>query len=125
MTVTANFVRTAEPAQGSDGIGILYGGMLAACDQDSEGIADFTLADADFSAPGTVVTGTYENVPDGTFYIVAFLDDNENADPNDPGPDSADLVASEGFGPGCVEVTVSGSDITAPEALQLNLVYPL
>lgn len=124
VQVTANFVRTADPGQGNDAIGILYAGMLSECDQESDDISSFTLEGADFSGDGTVVTGVYENVPDGTHYIVAFLDDNENADPNDPGPDLGDLAAAEGFGPLCVEVTVSGADVTAPEALPLNLVVP-
>jgi len=62
----------------------------------------------------------------GTYFLVAFLDDNLNADPNDPYADNADLVTAEGFAPGCVEVTiVDGQMATAPAPVDLNLVYPL
>jgi hypothetical protein len=119
-------VRTIEPAAGNDGIGDLYVGLLAECAQDAPTVGDGDqIVGADLSAPGATVMYEIPNVPDGTFYVVAFLDDNQNADPVDGGPDMGDIVTAEGFGPGCVEVTVSGGNsAVAPSPVELNFLYP-
>ena len=48
-----------------------------------------------------------------------------NAAAGDGMPDMGDLVTAEGLGPGCVEVTVAGAaSVVAPEAVDLNFLYP-
>lgn len=118
-------IRSVEPAAGNDAIGNLYVGLLAECQQDAASVGDGAqVMDADFSAPGATVMYEIPDVPDGTYYVVAFLDDNGNSTP-DSGPDMGDLVTAEGLGPGCVEVTVAGAaSVVAPEAVDLNFLYP-
>jgi hypothetical protein len=119
-------VRVVPFGNMDDGIGDLYVGLLAACDQDAETVGDGDMiAGADFSMDGATVQYTIRQVPDGTHYVVAFLDDDLNADPEDPGPDLGDMATAEGLGPKCVEVTVSaGADVVAPAAVELNIVVP-
>jgi hypothetical protein len=120
-------IRSVAPAAGQDAIGTLYVGLLVECTADSAQAGGATPVEgADLSAEGSQVLYEVTGVPAGTYYLVAFLDDNVNADPNDPYADSADLVTAEGFAPGCVEVTiVEGQMTTAPAPVNLNLVYPL
>lgn len=120
-------IRSVAPAVGQDAIGTLYVGLLVQCTADSEQAGGATpVENADLSADGSQVLYEVTGVAAGTYYLVAFLDDNLNADPNDPYADNADLVTAEGFAPGCVEVTiVEGQVATAPAPVDLNLVYPL
>jgi hypothetical protein len=119
-------IRSVAPAVGQDAIGTLYVGLLIQCTADSASAGGATPVAADLSAEGSQALYEVTGVAPGTYYLVAFLDDNGNADPNDPYADNADLVTAEGFAPGCVEVTiVDGQMATAPEAVNLNLVYPL
>jgi hypothetical protein len=120
-------IRSVAPAAGQDAIGTLYVGLLVECTADSAQAGGATpVMGADLSAEGSQVLYEVTGVAPGTYYLVAFLDDNLNADPNDPYADSADLVTAEGFAPGCVEVTiVDGQMTTAPAPVNLNLVYPL
>ena len=120
-------IRSVAPAVGQDAIGTLYVGLLVECTADSAQAGGATPVEgADLSADGSQVLYEVTGVAAGTYYIVAFLDDNLNADPNDPYADNADLVTAEGFAPGCVEVTiVDGQMATAPAPVNLNLVYPL
>jgi hypothetical protein len=120
-------VRSVAPAVGQDAIGTLYVGLLVECTADSEQAGGATpVENADLSADGSQVLYEVTGVAPGTYYIVAFLDDNLNADATNPYADNADLVTAEGFAPGCVQVTiVDGQMATAPAAVDLNLVYPL
>lgn len=119
-------IRSVAPAAGQDAIGTLYVGLLIQCTADSEQAGGATPVAADLSAEGSQALYEVTGVAPGTYYLVAFLDDNGNADPNSPYADNADLVTAEGFAPGCVEVTiVDGQMTTAPAAVNLNLVYPL
>lgn len=120
-------IRSVAPAAGQDGIGTLYVGLLVQCTADSEQAGGATpVENADLSADGSQVLYEVTGVAAGTYYIVAFLDDNLNADAANPYADNADLVTAEGFAPGCVEVTVVDGQMTnAPEPVNLNLVYPL
>jgi hypothetical protein len=120
-------IRSVAPAAGQDGIGTLYVGLLVQCTADSEQAGGATpVENADLSADGSQVLYEVTGVAAGTYYIVAFLDDNLNADAANPYADNADLVTAEGFAPGCVEVTVvDGQMANAPEPVNLNLVYPL
>lgn len=120
-------IRSVAPAVGQDGIGTLYVGLLIECTADSASAGGATPVEgADLSTDGAQVLYEVTGIAPGTYYMVAFLDDNLNADPNDPYADNADLVTAEGFAPGCVEVTiVDGQMVNAPEPINLNLVYPL
>lgn len=119
-------IRSVAPAVGQDAIGTLYVGLLIECTADSAQAGGATPVAADLSAEGSQALYEVTGVAPGTYYLVAFLDDNGNADPNSPYADNADLVTAEGFAPGCVEVTiVDGQMATAPAAVDLNLVYPL
>jgi hypothetical protein len=126
-SVRGAVIRSVEPAAGDDAIGDLYVGLLAECAQDAATVGDGDqIMGADLMAPGATVMYEIPNVPDGTFYVVAFLDDDMNADPVMGEPDTDDLVTADGFGPGCVEVTVAGgASVVAPTAVNLNLLYPL
>jgi hypothetical protein len=120
-------IRSVAPAAGQDAIGTLYVGLLVECTADSASAGGATpIEGADLSADGSQVLYEVTGIAAGTYYLVAFLDDNLNADAADPYADSADLVTAEGFAPGCVEVTVvDGQMTTAPAPVNLNLVYPL
>ncbi|MBC8073582.1 MAG: hypothetical protein IAG13_34995 [Deltaproteobacteria bacterium] len=119
-------VRSVSPAVGEDAVGTLYVGLLIECTADSAQAGGATPVDADLSADGSQALYEVTGVAPGTYYLVAFLDDNLNADASDPYADNKDLVTAEGFAPGCVQVTVVDGEIaTAPEAINLNLVYPL
>lgn len=120
-------IRSVAPAVGQDAIGTLYVGLLIECTADSEQAGGATpVMGADLSAEGSQVLYEVTGVAPGTYYLVAFLDDNLNADATNPYADNADLVTAEGFAPGCVEVTITEGEIaTAPAAVNLNLVYPL
>ncbi|MBK6918236.1 MAG: hypothetical protein IPH07_12640 [Deltaproteobacteria bacterium] len=120
-------VRSVAPAPGQDAIGTLYVGLLLECTADSAQAGGATpVMGADLSAEGSQALYEVTGVAPGTYFLVAFLDDNLNADPNAPYADNADLVTANGFAPGCVEVTiVDGQMTTAPAAVNLNLVYPL
>lgn len=120
-------IRSVAPAVGQDAVGTLYVGLLLQCTADSEQAGGATPVEgADLSAEGSQVLYEVTGVAAGTYYLVAFLDDNLNADTSNPYADNADLVTAEGFAPGCVEVTITDGEIaTAPAAVNLNLVYPL
>ncbi len=120
-------VRSVAPAPGQDAIGTLYVGLLLECTADSAQAGGATpVMGADLSAEGSQALYEVTGVAPGTYFLVAFLDDNLNADPNAPYADNADLVTANGFAPGCVEVTIiDGQMTTAPAAVNLNLVYPL
>jgi hypothetical protein len=120
-------IRSVAPAVGQDAIGTLYVGLLVQCTADSEQAGGATPVEgADLSADGSQVLYEVTGVAAGTYYMVAFLDDNLNADAANPYADNADLVTAEGFAPGCVEVTiVDGQMVNAPAPIDLNLVYPL
>jgi hypothetical protein len=121
-SVRGAVIRSVEPAAGNDGIGDLYVGLLAECSQDAAQVGSAMVMNADLSAAGSNVMYEILDVPDGTFFVVAFMDDNGNA--ADGMPDMGDLVTADGLGPGCVEVTVAGADVVAPEAVNLNFLYP-
>ena len=125
-TVSGVVVRVVPFGNQDDGIGDLYVGLLAECMQGADTVGDGdAIIGADFSRDGAEVEYTITDVPDGTHYIVAFLDDDQNTDPDDPDPDRGDMATADGFGPGCVEVTVAGgADVTAPANVELNIVVP-
>jgi hypothetical protein len=81
-----------------------------------------TLESADLSMDSSTVPYSIANLPVGqTLYVTAFLDDDDNADPQGPVPASGDLVALMGLMP--ITVTLSGSGETRKD-LPLNVAIP-
>lgn len=108
-------------AEDNDGIGTLY--VTAFVDEcGGQAVATTNVVDADLSDPDGAVSFEFEEVPAGTYFVNAFLDDNGDFDPDDPGPNKGDIVMAEGVGPGCLEVTVDADVVDAD--LVLNLVLP-
>ena len=112
-----------QPWKGNDLAGPYFLAMFDACNADppSPPIANGG-GEADLS-DGNTAPFEFTDVPNGTWYIVAFLDDNGNVDPKNPAPDQGDLVLADGFDPGCVEVVVDGADVTDVD-VALNFVLP-
>lgn len=108
---------------GDDGVGTLYVGLLAACDQDAASLGGTSVLGANLSQVGSPVAYTLEGLPNGTYYVAGFLDDDVNADPLDPYADMGDLAFAEGFGVGCVEVVIADADATGAD-FQLNINVP-
>ena len=125
-TVSGVVVRVVPFGNMDDGIGDLYVGLLAECMQNAETVGEGArVVGADFSEDGAEVEYTITEVPDGTHYIVGFLDDDQNTDPDDPDPDRGDMATAQGLGPACVAVTVAGgADVQAPANVELNIVVP-
>jgi hypothetical protein len=109
---------------GDDGIGTLYVGALEACDQSAASAGGAMVEMADLSAVDTPVAYSIDGLPNGTYYITGFLDDDENADPRMVDADMGDLAFAQGFSPGCVEVVVDNADVTGVDfALNINLPF--
>ena len=116
--------RSAMPAIGQDAIGDIYLGLLVSCDQGAESVASTMIADGDLSANGASIDYMITGVPDGSYYLAGFMDDNGNADAMDPDADMGDLASAEGFGPGCTEVTVADGMDEMGVDIDFNLVVP-
>lgn len=120
--VVSGFVtRSVEPSAEGDATGTLYLSLMQTCETGASAIEGMEIADADLSGNGTNVPFVFNDIAPGTYQLTGFLDDNGNFD--GAGPDLGDLVAVEGVGPGCVEVTVGATDVQNV-ALDLNFVMP-
>ena len=108
---------------GDDGVGTLYVGVLAACDQNAASLGGTSVLGANLSQVGSPVAYTLEGLPNGTYYVAGFLDDDVNADPENPYADMGDLAFAEGFGVGCVEVVIADADASGAD-FQLNINVP-
>lgn len=118
----AGFVtRSVEPGADGDAMGTLYLSLMQTCETGASAVEGMEIADADLSVAGTNVPFSFDDVAPGTYQLTGFLDDNGNFD--GAGPDLGDLVAVEGVGPGCVEVTVAEAGVQNV-ALDLNFVMP-
>ncbi|MEM6988982.1 MAG: hypothetical protein AAF721_00750 [Myxococcota bacterium] len=125
-TVSGTVFRDAAtpPGIGQDAIGDVYLGLLIACDQGAASVASTVIMGADLSNPKVGADYTIEGAPDGTYFLAGFMDDNGNADPDDPDADMGDLAAAMGLGPACTQVNVvNGVDVTGAD-ITLNLVVP-
>ena len=120
FSVSGVVTRSVDPANGNDGVGTLYFAVVDSCGTSFDLVAAETLEDADTSAP---VPYTVTDVPDGTWFMVVYLDDDGDAELPNPAPDSGDLVVSSGASIGCAEVTVDGADVDGID-LNLNFVLP-
>ncbi len=80
-----------------DCMGTLYVGLFVSSDLSSASVASAVLPDVDLST-GASVAYTIPTVDPGTYYLAAFLDDNDNgnADAAQALPDPGDLVANTG-----------------------------
>ena len=115
-TIVGSLVRTetATIAPGRDGRGTAYVIALSDCRLDAAVVGAAVVPDADFAEVGGEAQFRVFDVPDGRYYLAAFLDDEADADPMGPRPGPGDLVhAPNGAGNGvldCVIADVSGAD---------------
>ncbi len=121
VAVSGFVTRSVEPGADGDATGTLYLSLMQTCETGASAIEGMEIADADLSVAGTNVPFSFDDVAPGTYQLTGFLDDNGNFD--GAGPDLGDLVAVEGVGPGCVEVTVGEASVQNV-ALDLNFVMP-
>ncbi|MBX7079008.1 MAG: hypothetical protein K1X88_07475 [Nannocystaceae bacterium] len=125
-SVSGSVTRSAAAviSLGDDGIGTLYVGVLMDCDQNAASVGGTSVAMADLSQLNSPVPYTVEGLPNGTYYVAGFLDDDENADPDAPDADMGDLAFAMGFGIGCVEVVIEDADVTGADfALNVNVPF--
>jgi hypothetical protein len=103
-------ISTCPPWQ--DGIGDLCVFLLDECgDVDTE-VVSVTVADADMSWPTNTVPFTIEGVPDGTFQVYGFLDDDGTGCAG--GATEGDFWVDSDS---CAEVTVTGQEDVTGVAL--------
>jgi hypothetical protein len=95
---------SCPPSQ--DGIGDLCMFLLADCDDLGSEVASAVVTAANMSNPSATIAYSIEGVPDGTFQLFGFLDDDSSG--CDGGATSGDFWPN-----GCVEVTVTDQqDVT-------------
>lgn len=129
FSVSGGVTRTASAviAEGNDGVGTLFVGALTACDLTAPIASAGNVVDADFSVEGEPVPYEVPALPDGTYQLALFLDDNGDADPTAPAPGPGDIVYRIGDEPdgilSCIEVTIDGADLDAI-ALELTGTVP-
>jgi hypothetical protein len=106
---TVSRSEAAAPFEGNDAIGDVYVVAFAdACRGNP--VADGMVAGADLSDPASAVPFAIEGLAPGTYFVTGFLDDNQDYDPADPGPNTGDIVMADGAMPGCAEVEVVDAD---------------
>lgn len=120
--------RSAQPS--GDAKGSVY---VAVFDQDpiahkdtAKVVGNALIANADLSATGTSVAYSITNVAPRVddYYVIAFLDDNDDVDPANPsaaGPDKGDLVSLQGVAAPKLKLGEIGPHMLD---LDLNLVMP-
>ena len=107
-------LESAEPLADDDGIGTLYVGALESCELTAPLAGAGVVPMADFSSADASVEYEIADLPDGTYHLALFLDDDGNADTMAPAPDPGDLVYATGVGDGilsCIEVTIDDGDV--------------
>jgi hypothetical protein len=120
-TVSGTITRSADVkfTKGADGIGDLNIALVSECSMNPPPTELYGFVEAaDLSSADNAIPYDVADVPVGTHYMIAFLDDNDSGD-----LDSGDLVASDGLGIKCTEVTVVDADIEGAD-LELNFVLP-
>lgn len=122
-SLTGSVTRSAMATEGADGD--IY---IAVFDRDP--VLDMAnavvvgagfLEDADLSTDGAMVAYEVDDIPVRAepYFLIAFMDDNDNVDASDPdnaGPDSGDLLSLRGLA--SVSVTV---DAPGPHELDIDL----
>lgn len=110
FVVSGEVTRSVEPAPGNDAIGDLYVAIVDDCTF-TPGVINAGVVAADLSAPDAAAPYSIAEIPNGTWYFIAFLDDDLDAGLPRPSPDSGDFVVSDGIGGlGCTEFTIDGAD---------------
>ena len=93
---------TCPPNQ--DGMGALCMFLLADCEDLGSAVSSQTIADADMSWPTNVVDWEMTGVPDGTWQLWGFLDDDSSGCEGDVTYGDFYLAG------GCIEVTVTNQE---------------
>jgi len=120
--------RSATPTAGGDGdIYIAVFDRDPVLDMESAvAVGSGFLADADLSADGAMVPYTIEDIAVRAepYFLIAFMDDNDNVDASDmanAGPDSGDLLSLRGLASISVTLDTPGAhDLD----IDLNSVLP-
>ncbi len=102
------------------GQGDLYAGVYDKCPLGFEGPfteSYFVLVGENVDVTDSAIEFPYtiENIPPGHWYVMGFLDDDQDADPSQPLPDSGDMIPQSP--PGCIEI-----DLLPGETEQVNIV---
>ena len=96
---------TCPPIHG--GIGTLCLSLRTTCDDANSEVAGAEVPNGNMSFPGNQVNFQIQNVPDGTFQLYGFLDDDES------GCDGALTTGDFSLAAGCIQVTVTNQqDVT-------------
>lgn len=106
--VAGHVNRSSDIAMGNNGQGILYVFLLDACSASANKLFTTTNMQANLSTPNNVAGYLFNAVPDGTYYVTGFLDDNLDANPNIPVAGPGDIVFTNGNMLGCLTVVVAG-----------------
>lgn len=129
--VRGTVTRTVDLAPDSDGRGTIVIGALSRCDLSSELVGSVVLPDVDLSEPDARVPFTLDKLPREQLSLVAFFDDNGDADPNQPRPGPGDLVYGSVAGDGvldCVPVDLrhgSKPGVEIPLAIRVPSAMPV
>lgn len=96
------------------GQGDLYAGVYDKCPLGFEGpftTSYFVVVGEDVDVRDSAINFPYiiENIPPGHWYVMGFLDDDEDANPTQPLPDSGDMIPQSP--PGCTEIDLSQGEI--------------
>ncbi|MGH1345709.1 MAG: hypothetical protein ACRBN8_29360 [Nannocystales bacterium] len=113
--VSGTVTRSAMLPNDGDGVGTLVVGAFAECTLQAPIVLGAAIIpNADLSADDASVEFMIEPLPEGSVFLVSFLDDDGNLDPDNPLPDDGDPVLAEGVGDGiltCIEVVIDGDDV--------------
>jgi hypothetical protein len=102
-TLSGRVLRLANPAPSAGGKGPLF---IAVFDNDpvanranARAVGNVMIADADMSSATAAVSYSVPNITPRAqpYFVIAFLDDNKNAQLPNAGPDRGDLVSLNGF----------------------------
>lgn len=127
-TLSGNVVRTTAPKAG--GLGNLFVAVFendpVTSMSDAAPVGQALVEDADMSADDAAIPYEVTGIPVRAepYFIVAFLDDNDNASTDDPataGPDRGDLVSLQGLASPSVSLDQAG--VTTYEIV-LNIAMP-
>jgi hypothetical protein len=121
-------VRTADIQE--DGKGDLYVAVFTQNPVDLNApddllpVAQVLIEDIDFNIASSGAPYVLEGIEpqNQPFFAIAFFDDNDNLDPNDPGPDKGDLVSLDGLSG--IEIYIDQPGDYSLD-LELNAVMPM
>ncbi|MBW2276416.1 MAG: hypothetical protein JRF63_02925 [Deltaproteobacteria bacterium] len=103
---------TCPPSE--DGIGNLCMYLLDDCDDLSSAVATELMPETDMAAPDAAIAFTIQSVPDGTYQLYGFLDDDQSGCTG--GTTTGDLWPAD-----CIEITVSDQqDVSGADLLLVS-----